>query len=277
MNGFTQKLYTKLFPIASPTHILLPILLLLILHPGNQTNTKSVVFAYKTEENQQPTQTSGTTPPIFLPFATHPSTEPIPFGPVHTGEGTYYDANGSGNCSFDPSPGNLMVAALNMPDYAGSALCGAYIQATGPKGSVMVRIVDSCPPCAVGDVDFSPQAFALIAELADGRVPISWQLISPPLGGPIVYHFKEGSNQWWTAVQIRNHRNPIATVEYLGEDSLFHLVPRESYNYFVETSGMGPGPYTFRVTDTLGNVLVDSNIPHVENGDVSGSGQFPPP
>jgi hypothetical protein len=35
---------------------------------------------------------------------------------VHTGEGTYYNATGAGNCSFDPSPQNLMVAALNQVD-----------------------------------------------------------------------------------------------------------------------------------------------------------------
>jgi expansin (peptidoglycan-binding protein) len=54
-------------------------------------------------------------------------------------------------------------------------------------------------------------------------------------------------------------------------------VPRTSWNYFVQTNpGMGPGPYTFRVTDIYGNVLVDSGIPHVANGTVNGSGQFPP-
>jgi len=39
---------------------------------------------------------------------------------------------------------------------------------------------------------------------------------------------------------------------------------------------MGPGPYTFRVTDSYGNVLMDSGIPHIENGTVNGSNQFPP-
>jgi hypothetical protein len=38
---------------------------------------------------------------------------------------------------------------------------------------------------------------------------------------------------------------------------------------------MGPGPYTFRVTDRYGNTLTDNNIPHVENGTVNGVGQFP--
>lgn len=213
---------------------------------------------------------------IFLPLITFQTSDPVPFGPVHAGEGTYYFATGAGNCSFDPSPENLMVAALNHVDYADSALCGAFIQVEGPQGSVMVRIVDQCPECPEGDVDLSQEAFAEIAPLSAGRVDITWQLVSPPLAGPIVYHFKDGSSQWWTAVQIRNHRNPIAQFEYWNGSS-FVAVPRLSYNYFVAGSGMGPGPYTFRVTDTLGNVLVDSNIPLTPDGDASGSGQFPPP
>lgn len=208
---------------------------------------------------------------VFVPLVTRSSAETW-----HIGDGTYYDATGAGNCSFDPSPENLMVAAMNETDYANAALCGAYVEVEGPQGSATVRIVDRCPECAPGDVDLSPEAFALIADLVAGRVPIRWRLVSPELQGPIVYRFKEGSNQWWTAVQIRNHRNPVSKVEYRLSNGEFKAVPRTNYNYFVDASGMGPGPYTFRVTDMYGNVLQDAGIPHIEGGEVAGGGQFPP-
>ncbi len=196
--------------------------------------------------------------------------------PVHQGIATYYDATGAGACSFDPSPSDLMVAAMNAVEYENSAVCGEYVYVTGPKGNVTVRIVDLCPECLAGHLDLSVEAFALIADLPQGRVDITWQVVSPELNGPIAYHFKDGSNQWWTAVQIRNHRNPIASLEYLV-DSQWIAVPRVSYNYFVQTNpGMGPGPYAFRVTDVYGNVLTDSGIPHNENGTVNGAAQFPP-
>jgi len=100
-------------------------------------------------------------------------------------------------------------------------------------------------------------------------------VVSPEISTPIAYHFKDGSNQWWTAVQIRNHRNPIAKLEFYN-GNVWVEVPRTDYNYFVQTGpGMGVGPYTFRVTDWYGNVLIDSGIPHVENGSVTGAGQFP--
>ena len=52
---------------------------------------------------------------------------------------------------------------------------------------------------------------------------------------------------------------------------------RSFSRYFVQTNpGMGPGPYTFRVTDSYGNLLVDTGLPHVEKGSVNGVGQFPP-
>ncbi len=197
--------------------------------------------------------------------------------PVFSGEATYYYATGAGACGFDASPGDLMVAAMNQPDWAYSAVCGEYVHVRGPDGEVTVRIVDLCPGCASGDLDLSQEAFAKIAPLPRGRVPITWQVVSPDLPGPIAYHFKDGSNQWWTAVQIRNHRNPVAKLEYLKDGSQWVSVPRTTYNYFVQTNpGMGVGPYTFRVTDAYGNVLVDIGIPLVENGTLHGAAQFPP-
>ena len=193
----------------------------------------------------------------------------------YTGEATYYDADGTGNCSFPATRKDPMVAAMNETDYAGSSACGACVAIDGPDGSVTVRIVDRCPACPPGDIDLSPEAFAQIAELDDGRVPISWRYVPCASLGPIFYHFKEGSNPWWTAVQIRNHDHPIAKIEYLDTDGTYREVSRASYNYFVETDGMGAGPYTLRVTDVLGQVIEDTEVPFMEGGEVAGAAQFP--
>lgn len=196
-------------------------------------------------------------------------------GAEHTGEATYYAADGSGNCSFAASPGDPMIAAMNHADYAASAACGACVQIDGPDGQIVVRIVDRCPECPQGDIDLSEGAFAMIAAPELGRVPIAWRWVSCDVAGPIVYHFKEGSNEWWTAVQIRNHRNAIATVEVADAMGQWKSVPRLDYNYFVDEAGMGPGPYRFRVTDISGNVLEDMDVPLTPEGDVQGAGQFP--
>ena len=136
-------------------------------------------------------------------------------GVMVEGEGTYNDfADGSGACSFDPSPDAMDIAALNAVQWDGSAWCGACADVDGPNGSVRVRIVDLCPECGHGHLDFSPQAFDKIAERAAGRVPISWQFVACDEEGPVSYKYKDSANEWWTAVQVRNHRLPVATLEW---------------------------------------------------------------
>ncbi|MBI5532342.1 MAG: hypothetical protein HY898_06490 [Deltaproteobacteria bacterium] len=195
---------------------------------------------------------------------------------TYTGDATYYDfADGSGNCGFPATPNDLMVGAMNQTDYAGSAACGACAQIQGPDGTITIRVVDRCPECKPGDIDLSPSAFAKIADPALGRVTITWNYVECPVTGNIIYHFKDGSNPWWTAVQIRNHRYAIQSVEYLSGGS-YKAIERLEYNYFVEPSGMGDGPYTLRVTDVHGHVLEDSGIPgKLDNADAPGASQFP--
>lgn len=194
--------------------------------------------------------------------------------PPLSGEGTYYDADGTGNCGFDPDPGR-MVAAMNAVDYDTAAWCGACLRVSGPDGEVTVRVVDQCPECAHGDLDLSREAFAKIAPLSAGRVPITWHEVACEVDGPLRYHFKDGSNPWWTAIQIREHRYPIAKVEARRASGAFEPIPRVSYNYFVESDGLGDGPYTFRVTDTRGHVLEDTGIEAGDDVTRSGAAQFP--
>ena len=194
--------------------------------------------------------------------------------PEASGEGTYYAADGSGNCSFDPSPGDLMVAAMNAVDYRTAAWCGGCVEVTGPDGTITVRIVDQCPECDQGDLDLSPQAFERIAPLAAGRVPITWHAVACDVTGPLAYHFKDGANPFWTAIQVRNHRYPIAKVEALRGDTYVEI-PRVSYNYFVAESGLGEGPYHLRVTDQRGHVVEDTGIELGDDVTRQGASQFP--
>jgi expansin (peptidoglycan-binding protein) len=191
----------------------------------------------------------------------------------HAGDGTFYAADGSGSCSFEPT-GDPMIAAMNHDDYAGSAACGACVHLVGPSGEVTVRIVDQCPECHPGDLDLGPEAFSRIADPTLGRVAIHWKYVPCDVSGPLVYHFKQGSNEWWTAVQIRSSRYAIKSLEF-KRDGQYVGVDRLDYNYFVADAGMGPGPYAFRVTDVWGQVVEDAAIPLVEGGDAPGAAQLP--
>jgi len=194
----------------------------------------------------------------------------------HSGDATYYDfADGSGNCSFPATPNDLMVGAMNHTDYADSAVCGACADVTGPNGTIHIRIVDQCPECPVGNIDLSPEAFQQISPLEAGKVHIDWVYSACDVGGSVVYHFKDGSNPYWTAVQIRNHTYAIAKVEARVPPADYAELPRFDYNYFIAESGLGDGPYDFRVTDVAGHVIEDTGIPLLDDGDAPGASQFP--
>lgn len=178
-----------------------------------------------------------------------------------SGEATHYDADGKGNCSFDVAP-DRMVAAMNHTDYEGAIWCGACVRVFGSEGAdIVVRIVDSCPGCKRGDLDLSREAFAKLAPLDRGRIPIQWHPVPCDVTGPLEYRFKDRSNAFWTGVQIRNHRYAIHSVEARdAKTGAYTPIQRTDYNYFVATKGLGKGPFTFRITDWRGNVVEDTNI-----------------
>lgn len=209
--------------------------------------------------------------------------------PLFSGEATYYlEADGSGACLFDPIPGDRMVAAISYLNYGNADYCGAYAEIFGPQGSVVVRIVDMCPDhpgCGPNHLDLSPEAFDRIAPRAWGRVPITWRVISPSLSGPVQVHLKDGSNPWWLAFQVRNHRNPVAKLEYRTPQGQWVQLSRTTYNYFIRQcncAGGEFGPFTLRITDIYGNVLTEtvqftsfSSTSNSPGELVNGIGQFP--
>jgi expansin len=198
---------------------------------------------------------------------------PTDLGEYQDGLITFYDADGSGNCSFEPTS-NLDVAAMNIGQYQDSAVCGACVEIEGPKGNLRVRIVDSCPDCSTkGHLDLSREAFAKIANPVDGRVNVRWRMVTCDVQGPIRYHFKDGSSQYWTAIQVLNHRLPVAKLEY-QKNGAWVNVKRESYNYFVEPSGMGAGSIKVRVTASDGQTLEDTLPGAASDKTYDGAAQF---
>lgn len=195
---------------------------------------------------------------------------------VHQGLSSFYHATGAGACGFEPSPNDLMVAAINTHDYDNGTLCGVYLRISGPRGEALVRVVDRCPGCKSKGLDLSKQAFAKVADLKKGRETIHWQVASPDLDGPLQYHFKAGSTPHWLGIQLRNYRNPIAKLELQTPDGGWVNIERSPHNYFVHKNPkIGNGPYTFRVTDVYGNVVVDRNIPLRPGVEVASAAQFP--
>ena len=204
-----------------------------------------------------------TTPPTSTRPTTTSASGPAPVGAgrirpgiVYAGLGTYYGADGRGNCEFDRlSDPAMPVVAMNRLDYENARACGAYIEVTGPGGSTVVKVTDQCPECEAGRLDLSREVFERISGGLPGLPTVTWRLVSPASIGSIQYQVRDGASQYWLAIQVREHRNPIASLEVRVNGSWVAL-GREEWNYFVAPHGLGPGPFTVRITDVYGQQLV---------------------
>ncbi|MDG4808171.1 expansin EXLX1 family cellulose-binding protein [Micromonospora sp. WMMD1120] len=182
---------------------------------------------------------------------------------THSGKATFYDSKGAGgNCSNPAAPANRLYVALGPTEYSAGAACGGFLDVTGPKGSVRVLIMDQCPECEPGHLDLSREAFARIADPVQGVVPVTYRaVVNPPLPGPLTFRIKEGASQWWFAVRVGNHGNPLRSVEVRQDDNdPWQSAVRQDYNYWLIASGAGPGPFRLRVTDVYGTRVTAGGI-----------------
>ncbi|WP_328465984.1 expansin EXLX1 family cellulose-binding protein [Actinoplanes sp. NBC_00393] len=178
-----------------------------------------------------------------------------------TGKATFYDlASTSGNCSFEVPADDLYVA-LGPSQYSEGASCGAYLDVSGPKGKVRVKVFDSCPECAAGHLDLSRTAFKKIGAEVDGIIPIKYKLVTnPSVPAPISVRIKEGASQYWFAARIDNHANLLSSVKVAGPGRSFTSAHRTDFNYWLIDSGAGPGPYKIKITDVYGHTVTVSGI-----------------
>jgi expansin (peptidoglycan-binding protein) len=179
-----------------------------------------------------------------------------------SGKATFYDlGGGTGNCSFPSAPANDLFVALGDTEYSGAAACGSYLDVTGPKGKVRVKVIDSCPPCEPPHIDLSRTAFKKIADEIDGIVPVKYKRVANPgVPGPISVRLKEGSSRYWFAALIDNHANPLTSVRVASGGGSFKTATREDFNYWIIDSGAGPGPFTIKITDVYGKTTTVGGI-----------------
>ncbi|MEY9931469.1 expansin (peptidoglycan-binding protein) [Catenulispora sp. GP43] len=224
----------------------------------------------KTPGGKTPGNAAATSQTSAAPAPVHSSSQNAPAsslagriqpGVAYQGVATEYSAaDGNGACLFGPS-GDMMIAAMNELDYQDSEACGAHILVRAANGAtVTVLITNECPyPCAPGQLDLSQQAFAKIADPRAGRIPITWQLVSPAAGSAISIRYKVGSSQYWCGIQVIGERNPVARLE-VSTGSGWQQLSRSSYNYFLSPSGTGCGR-AIRITDIYGQQVTTAAFP----------------
>ena len=198
---------------------------------------------------------------------------------THKGKATFYDRASTGAANLDSYESKYLTTAMYEGDYLDN-MAGAYLEVTDKDGDIVkVMVTDILPygEGSSGNLDLSRKAFKSIEPEVTGRMDISWRIIALPTNEPVSYRFKPTSTKWWAEVQVRNHRYPVKSLEYLDKSSGRYIsLERKRYNYFAAPSGMGDGPYTFRVTDIYGRQIIDENIPLDTNEkEIKGKSNFP--
>ncbi|MGC4771641.1 expansin EXLX1 family cellulose-binding protein [Micromonospora sp. DT44] len=121
--------------------------------------------------------------------------------------------------------------------------------------------MDQCGGCGSSKIDLSEEAFARIADRSQGIASVTYRaVVDPPLDGGLTFRIKGGASQWWFAVQVGNHGNPLRSVEAKGPSGGFRKAARQVDNYWSVDDGIGTGPYTIRVTDVYGHQSTATGI-----------------
>jgi len=203
---------------------------------------------------------------------------------TYTGEATCYAEAGTfvrGNCSFDPQEVPQFYAAINGAQYNNAEWCGAWVEVTGPGGTAQVKIVDQCPECAFGDLDFNEEAFVQITGSTngcDGRYDISWKWISSPQQDPLRF-YSEGSNSFFLKLQVGNPVNPVSKMEIFVDGS-YRTMGRTQDNHYLYNGAYSSDDFSIRLTDIFGEMIetdgLDLALVAVENLGQSGITNFTP-
>jgi expansin len=199
---------------------------------------------------------------------------PVDLAAERGGPATFSSPEGLGACAL-PQP--RLHAAINTRDFRRSAACGQYVRVTRGARSVVVQITNRCPDCGRGGLELSPAAFRRIGDLGERKVPVTWRVIAPPRAGPISFRFDGGSDRYWMAIQVRNHRTPIARLDVFRSNRWVPLRRVPNWNHFVTPSAPGPGPFRIRVIDAFGGRVISNSVRLRPGKRVPGAGQLPAP
>ena len=221
----------------------------------------------------------------------------LSLGETYQGRATFYDAanpvGGKGASGYDNLSGSALagITAINSVQWDGSEASGGFFEVTGPKqregaDPIVVQVVDLLPERADG-LDLSEEAFEKIADPVAGIVNIEYELVGPgdnfrtphgyTIGQGIVTEGVAGSNPWYAAVRLNNHRYPVESVEILKDGGGTTEMTRGVDNRFVLNSGSGiSGSQDLLVTDIFGQeVTLDNvNITGGDGGDIATGEQF---
>jgi hypothetical protein len=215
----------------------------------------------------EPVAASATATPAAAPAA-----PAAPQAPTLGGEAVFYEANGRGSCALAFGHGDAVLSAPQAI-YQQIQGCGSCLEVTGPKGSAVVQVVDLCPTCPDNNLVINKPAYEQIAGKASGRAQVTYRAVPCGVSGNLSLRIKETSSQYWTAIQIRNHRLPIKAVAF-KQGSSWARMSRSNDNFFVAEKGVGKGALALQITATDGQVIEETLATWKDGKTYPGTAQF---
>lgn len=180
------------------------------------------------------------------------------------GDGTAYSDTVESGKSFACSMRELAptftrnFAAINSEQWENGNSCGRCIKARCvddrclvKNEDVLVQVVDLCPECSKGDVDFSFGAYEDVTGLWPHRLNIEWEWAScaPEIEGTIKFWPKDGINPWFTAFYLSNSRYPIKSLKLNGVE-----LDRSPFQFWTQHGSM-PESGELEITADSGAVV----------------------
>jgi expansin len=203
---------------------------------------------------------------------------------------TYYDQVTVGACDIPVNTRPQYTAALDQPDFQNGLACGATARLINNGKEIQVMIVDLCPTqgneqwCS-GDMPHFDLAgsstFGLLEPVSAGVKVLQFQWIPTPVGtSPIKLRYKDGTNAWWVAIEVLNHRYPILKVEVKNPQTGAWMTSNRTqagWNYWVfQFTGSGlQTPYQIRITDQYGHAIEETATTIQASYMWTGANQFP--
>jgi expansin (peptidoglycan-binding protein) len=207
------------------------------------------------------TTAGGSTAQVMPGAASRTESSRARLGAAVGGQATHYGPGGlGGNCMFPSVPADKYTVAAGPDLYAQGAACGGYLAVTSGGRTVRVKIDDQCPECGPGHIDLSDEAFAALAPLVRGIIPITYRVVTnPPLTRGLSLVVKIASSRYWLALLVDGAGNRLRSVDVQAARR-WQPLARSDYGYWIANSGAGPGPFTVRVTDVVGHRAVVDGI-----------------
>jgi hypothetical protein len=195
-------------------------------------------------------------------------------GPVDWAESEWTNAFGPYPALIQQVEGSYLAGLENTHNGNGE-ICDACVKInTGMGKSLIVRVITT-GYTTKNSIDLSPQAYNV---LNSGEYPrsMSWYITKCPSNGHnVMYQFKDGSHQDWTAFWVRNVALPLYKVEVKNQNhSEWYQLKRESDGSYVDGKGFGTKAFTIRLTAIDGSKIEDTYQSFSPGGILESSAQF---